>query len=159
MDRTTEYAKLIVGGKRICGRSEYLACKRHLDDMNNKDFPYIFDVAEAERHIDIANTLVIGEGTEQAKLKTRGFQNFVIGSLHGWRKKRSKNLRYREAYIQWGRQNGKSFTAGGEANDRATFSGYNYGRIFCTATKQEQANIVWDEVAKFINSDPELKEL
>ena len=110
--------------------------------MQRADFPYIFDVKEAERHIDIANTLVIGEGTEQAKLKTRGFQNFVIGSLHGWRKKRSKNLRFREAYIQWGRQNGKSFTAGSEANDRATFSGYNYGRIFCTATKQEQANIV-----------------
>ena len=83
MDRTTEYAKLIVSGKRICGRSEYLACKRHLDDMQRADFPYIFDVKEAERHIDIANTLVIGEGTEQAKLKTRGFQNFVIGSLHG----------------------------------------------------------------------------
>lgn len=127
--------------------------------MEKKDFDYIFDVKEAEKHIDIANTLVIGEGTEQLKLKTRGFQNFVIGSLHGWRKKRSKNLRFREAYIQWGRQNGKSFTAGSEANDRASFSGYNYGRIFCTATKQDQANIVWDEVAKFINSDPELKEL
>ena len=136
-----------------------MACKRHLDDMEKKDFDYIFDVKEAEKHIDIANTLVIGEGTEQLKLKTRGFQNFVIGSLHGWRKKRSKNLRFREAYIQWGRQNGKSFTAGSEANDRASFSGYNYGRIFCTATKQDQANIVWDEVAKFINSDPDLKEL
>ena len=159
MDRTTEYAKLIVSGKRICGHSEYLACRRHLDDMKNKDFEFTFDVKEAERHIDIANTLVIGEGVEQARLQTRGFQNFVIGSLHGWRRKRSKHLRFREAYIQWGRQNGKSFTAGSEANDRATFSGYNFGRIFCTATKQEQANIVWDEVAKFLNSDPDLKGL
>lgn len=159
MDRTTEYAKLIVSGDRICGRSEYLACKRHLDDMKNKDFAYIFDVKAAERHIDIANELTIGEGQEKQKLRTRGFQNFVIGSLHGWRKKRSNMLRFREAYIQWGRQNGKSFTAGSEANDRSTFSGYNYGRIFCTATKQDQANIVWDEVAKFIKSDKELKEL
>lgn len=38
MDRTTEYAKLIISGKKISGKSEYLACKRHLDDMKRKNF-------------------------------------------------------------------------------------------------------------------------
>ena len=32
-------------------------------------------------------------------------------------------------------------------------------RIFCAATKQDQANIVWDEVRNFIESDRELTEL
>lgn len=159
MDRTTDYAKLIVGGSKLCGRAEYLACKRHLDDMSRKDFPYIFDSAMAERHIELANKLTIGEGNLPKKLKTRGFQNFVIGNIFGWRKKRSKERRFREAYIQMARQNGKSFIAGEMCNDFATFSGYQYGRIFCTATKQDQANIVWDEVAKFIESDSDLKEL
>jgi phage terminase large subunit-like protein len=62
MDRTTEYAKLVLSGKRICGRSERLAAERHINDMKNKSSEWIFDVAEAERHIDIANTLTIGEG-------------------------------------------------------------------------------------------------
>lgn len=159
MDRTTEYAKLVLSRKRIAGRSERLACKRHLDDMAAKDSEWIFDVEEAERHIDIANTLTIGEGAELKKLKTRGFQNFIIGNLFGWRKKRSKIRKYREAYVQMGRQNGKSFISGILANDFATFGGYKYGRIFCTATKQEQANIVWDEIAKFIESDKDLSEL
>lgn len=158
-DRTTAYAKLIVSGKRICGQAEFLACQRHLDDMANKDFPYIFDVQEAERHIDIANTLTIGEGEGSKKLTMRGFQNFIIGNLFGWRKKRSKIKRYREAYVQMGRQNGKSFLAGEMCNDTATFSGYQMGRIFCAATKQDQANIVWDEVDKFIESDSDLKGL
>lgn len=158
-DRTTEYAKLVLSGKRIAGRSERLACQRHIDDMNNKDSEWIFDVEEAEKHIDIANTLTIGEGAELKKLHTRGFQNFIIGNLFGWRKKRSKIRKYREAYIQMGRQNGKSFISGILANDFATFGGYKYGRIFCTATKQEQANIVWDEIAKFIESDKDLSEL
>lgn len=78
-DRTTAYAKLVVSGKRLVGRSEYLACKRHLDDMVNKDFEYIFDVDEAERHIDIANELMIGEGEEVQPLVTRGFQKFYTG--------------------------------------------------------------------------------
>lgn len=158
MDRTTEYARLVLSGKRICGRSERLAAERHINDMKDKSSEWIFDVKEAERHIDIANTLTIGEGEAHA-LRTRGFQNFIIGSLFGWRRKRSDIRRFREAYVQVGRQNGKSFLAGALANDFATFGGYQYGRIFCTATKQDQANIVWDEVRKFIESDKDLAEL
>ena len=159
-DRTTEYARLVLSGKRLAGKTERQCCQRHIDDMaRGKDFPYIFDVAEAERHIDIANTLTIAEGEERRPLVTRGFQNFIIGSIFGWRKKRSNLHRYREAYIQMGRQNGKSFLAGVLCSDFCTFSGYRLGRIFCTATKQEQANIVWDEVAKFIRTDDELSEL
>jgi phage terminase large subunit-like protein len=160
MDRATAYAKLVVSGKRLAGKTERQCCQRHLDDMaKGKDFPYTFDTREAERHIDIANNLIIGEGTEKRPLKTRGFQDFIIGSIFGWRKKRSKERRYREGYIQMGRQNGKSFLGGELCNDFCTFSGYHLGRIFCTATKQEQANIVWDEVDKFIESDEDLKEL
>ena len=159
MDRTTEYAKLIVSGKKICGHSEYLACKRHLDDMNKKDFEFIFDVKEAEKHINLANMLTIGEGLKKQPLKTRGFQNFILGSLFGWRKKRSNIRRFREAYIQLGRKNGKSFLAGELCNDFATFSGYKYGEIYIVATKQDQANIVWKEVQKFVESDKDLSEL
>lgn len=159
MDRTTEYAKLIVSGGKLCGRAEYLACKRHLDDMSRKDFPYKFDSAMAERHIELANKLTIGEGDSPKRLRTRGFQNFIIGSIFGWRKKRKNIRRYREAYIQLARQNGKSFIAGEMCNDFATFSGYKYGRIFCAATKHDQARIVWEETAKFIESDKDLKEL
>lgn len=156
-DRTTDYAKLVVSGKKHVGRSEYLTCKRHLDDMKKgKEFGFKWDREAAERAIDIANELTIAEGLKPKKLKTRGFQNFIIGSLHGWKVKRKGWLRFREAYIQVGRQNGKSFLSGTEINTRASFSEYSEGRIFCTATKQEQANIVWDEVRKFIQSDKDL---
>lgn len=160
MDRTTEYAKLIVSGNKICGHSEYLACKRHLDDMQRgADFEYVFDTREAERHIDLANMLTIGEGIKSQPLKTRGFQSFIIGSLFGWRKKRSKVRRFREAYIQMARQNGKSFIAGTIANDFATFSGYKYGRVLIAAPKMDQSKIVWKEIQKFIESDVELSDL
>ena len=159
MDRVTEYAKMVVSGKILKGQTEIDCCKRHLDDLKRKDFDYIFDVEAAEKAIDIANELTILEGVEPKKLKTRGFQNFIIGSLHGWRRKRSSKLRFREAYVQIGRQNGKSFLSGTEINNRATFSGYQMGKIYCAATKQDQANIVWDEVEKFILADKDLSDL
>lgn len=158
LDRTTEYANKIVNKEKLVGRSEYLCCKRHITDLKNNKEHY-FDVDEAERAIEIANQLTILEGEYPKQLTTRGFQNFIIGSLHGWKRKDNSNLRYREAYVQMARQNGKSFLSGTEANTRATFGGYLKGRIFCTATKQDQANIVWDEVAKFIESDKNLQEL
>jgi phage terminase large subunit-like protein len=158
-DRTTNYAELVTSGQRLTGHTEFLACQRHLRDLKRRDFDYIFDVREAEKFISIANELTIGEGAHPKKLQTRGFQNFILGSLFGWRKKRSKERRFREAYIQIARQNGKSFLAGAIANMNATFAGYNMGNIYCAATKQDQANIVWDEIYHFILSDPDLAEL
>lgn len=158
-DRTTAYAKKVVNGEILKGQTEIACCKRHLEDLKRKEFDYIFDVEAAEKAIDIANELTILEGVEPKRLKTRGFQNFIIGSLHGWRRKRSTKLRFREAYVQIARQNGKSFLSGTEINNRATFSGYQKGRIYCAATKQDQANIVWDEVEKFILADKDLSDL
>lgn len=122
-----------------------------------KDFPYVFDSKIAEWYIDIANKLTIGEGVEAKPLKLRGFQCFIIGSLFGWRKKRSNLRRFREAYVQMARQNGKSILAAVLVILESGFSGYHYGRILCAATKQEQADIVYDEVVKFIESDSDLK--
>ena len=62
------------------------------------------------------------------------------------------------SYVQLGRQNGKSFINGILACYYGNFDGYKYGKIFCTATKQDQANIVFDEIVKFINSDEDLSE-
>ncbi len=154
-DRTTSYAKLVVSGKKIAGRKEFLACKRHLDDLKRKKFEFKFDVEEAEFAIDFANTLIIKNGEP---LKTRGFQDFIIGSLHGWRRKRTKERRFREAYIQVGRRNGKSFLSGEQATFFSSYLGMK-DRIFCAATKQEQANIVWDDIRNFIESDVDLIEL
>ena len=156
MDRGTAYAELVVSGKRIAGKTEYLCCKRHLDDLEKDDFPYIYDENEAEKHISLANELYIAEGASVEKLHTRGFQDFIIGSIFGWKNKVTGERRYREAYVQVARQNGKSFICGILCNDFAGFSGESYRNIFCAATKQDQAQLVWDEVRKFIESDEDL---
>ena len=155
LDRTTNYALKVASKEILKGETEIQCCQRHLDDLekSKEDWPYYFDVEEAEKYIDIANELKIAEGEEEMPLKTRGFQEFIIGSIHGWKKKSNNALRYREAYIQIARQNGKSFLAGVEGNAWSTFRGYKLGKVYCAATKQDQANIVWDELAKFIRSD------
>lgn len=161
-NRTLEYAKKVASGEILKGKTEIACCKRFIEDLERQeedDFEYYFDVEEAEKFIDIANTLTIMEGEESKPLKTRGFQDFIIGNLHGWFKKNNNTNRFKEAYIQIGRQNGKSFLSGIEGINWSTFMKYKEGRILLGATKQEQANIVWNEIAKFIRADKNIFEL
>ena len=161
-DRVTEYAKKVVAGKIIAGKSVIQACQRHLDDLKKsrtKEFKYKWDVERSEEALDLYNELTILEGDEVIPLKTRGFQNFILGSLEGWREKRTNYVRFREAYVQLARQNGKTFISGAKAVKDANFSTYKQGRIICAATKSDQAKLVWDEVKKFIIADEDLNQL
>ena len=162
-DRCTAYAQMVVDGKspRRVGELEILACKRHLEDLkrqNTPEFPYYYDEAKAKEVIDFAEKLTIAEGGEPRPVKLHGFQDFIFGSLYGWRNAKGFR-RFRLSYIEMARQNGKSFCNGINASYIGNFSGYNYGQLYLVATKQDQAKIVFDEVVKFINSDEDLGEL
>lgn len=161
MDRTTQYALDVLAGKINAGELVKLACQRHIDDMAAAEaapYQFYFDVAQAERIIDFAETLTIAEGEEQTQVEAYPFQCFILGSLNGWRKKATGARRFRTSYIQLGRQNGKSFLNGILAAYYGNFEKYKYGQIYCTATKKDQALIVFNEIVKFIRSDPDLEE-
>ena len=135
--------------------------QRHLDDLEKAKaapYKYYFDVEKSEEIINFAEELTIAEGDEQENVTAYPFQCFILGSLNGWRTKEKGHRRFRTSYVQLGRQNGKSFINGILACYYGNFDGYKYGKIFCTATKQDQANIVFDEIVKFINSDEDLYE-
>lgn len=159
-DRVTEYAKKVVSGKIITGKSVIKACKRHLNDLKRsktKGFNYKWDLEKSEDALDLYNELTILEGDEPQQLKTRDFQEFILGSLEGWVEKRTGYVRFREAYVQVARQNGKSFLSGSKAIKTSNFSSYRMGRIICAATKMDQAKIVWEEIKKFIIADEDLE--
>lgn len=160
-DRTTQYAADVLAGKITAGEMVKLACKRHMEDLEaSKAAPYryYFDAEQAERIIDFAETLTIAEGEEQDQVQAYPFQCFILGSLNGWRTKSGSHRRFRTSYVQLGRQNGKSFLNGILAAYYGNFDRYRYGQIYCTATKKDQALIVFNEIVKFIRSDPDLEE-
>ena len=162
MHRVTQYALDVVEGRIVSGRSVLLACERHLDDIEKSKlapFVYRFDEEKASVIIDYAETLIIGEGEEKQPLVLESFQAFIFGSLHGWVHKETGYRRFRSSYIQVGRQQGKSMLNGVLGTFYGNFDGYNYGQIYCTATKQAQAKIVLNEMIKFIRSDLDLEEM
>lgn len=159
-DRVTEYAEDVVGGKVPCGELHMLACERHLDDLrraDTDDFPYVWHPDAAADVIDYAETMTIVEGFEKRPVKLMGSQVFDIGCTFGW-KKRNGYRRFRRRYKSVSRQQGKSFENGILGTYIAAFSGYRYGKLFTAATKKRQAKIVWEEMKKFIEGDPDLSE-
>lgn len=121
-------------------------------------YRYYFNEEEAGHIIDFAEMLTIAEGEEEQQVVAYPFQCFILGSINGWRTKEGNHRRFRTSYIQLGRQNGKSFLNGILATYYGNFDRYKYGQIYCTATKKDQALIVFDEIVKFINSDSDLSE-
>lgn len=164
MDRVTKFAKANLKNKKDFGEDARLAFKRHINDLarsekNDPHFPYRFDEEKAEDIIELANKLTIAEGEGNEQFTCAGFQEFILGSLFGWVHKETGKRRFTDSYVQVARQQGKSVLNAILGIKCSNFDNYNYGQIYCTATKADQARIVLKEIIKFINADSDLKEL
>ena len=103
------YARAVVAGTRVAGRLVKLACQRHLDDLaKGKKRGLIWDAAAARHAIEFFGHLRHSTGEwANHPFELQPWQGFVIGSLFGW--KRADGLRrFRTAYVEVARKNGKS---------------------------------------------------
>ncbi|MBO7309483.1 MAG: terminase large subunit [Kiritimatiellae bacterium] len=163
MDRVTEHATRVVADPHAenAGRLHVLACKRHLKDLERQgssEFPYVWDEKASDRVLRYSETLTVLEGSKPRPVKLLDCQAFDVGATFGW-KKLDGNRRFRRRYKSVARQNGKTFENGIIGSYISNFSGYKYGKLFTVATKQAQAKLAWDEIAKFIRADKDLSEL
>lgn len=163
VDRVSQFAEKNLKNKKEFGEDARLAFKRHLDDLkrsekNDPEFPYEFIPEKAEDIIELANKLTIAEGEGDEIFTCAGFQEFILGSLFGWVQKETGRRRFTDSYVQVARQQGKSVLNAILGIKCSNFDNYNYGQIYCTATKSDQARIVLTEISKFINADIDLQE-
>ena len=166
-DRVTVYARKVAKTGRypdtgqLCGELHILACKRHLNDLRrerSEEFPYYWDPDAAERSLGYSETLTLAEGNEPKPLRLMDCQAFDVGCTFGW-KKLNGFRRFRRRYKSISRQQGKTMENGVMGTYVAGFSGYNHGKLFTVATKKRQARLAWEEMAKFVQIDPDLGEL
>ncbi len=89
-----------------------LACQRHIDDLarqKTKAFQYRFDQAKAARACRFIENLTHIKGKwAGSEIRLGPWQKFIVCSIFGWVNKRTDLRRYREAYIEVARKNGKS---------------------------------------------------
>ena len=157
LDRTTKYAKDVLKGKIIACNWVKLACRRHIDDLANcEKTGMFFDMKAAEKVFNFFSYLSLSEGEFAGKpFVLQPFQAFIIGSLFGW-KGVDGLRRYRKAYIEVAKGNGKSPTAAGIGLYGLLASGEEAAEIYAAAVTRDQANILFTDAKRMIEASSKL---
>jgi phage terminase large subunit-like protein len=159
LDRTREYAEAVVSGVIVAGPHVRNACKRHLLDLEKgHERGLYFDLHAANSTFAyFENVLKLSEGQfEGQEFNLHPSQSFIIGSLFGW-KRQDGTRRFRRAYIEQGKGNGKSPLAGGIGLYGLASDGEAGAQIYAAAAKKEQAGILFADAVKMVKASGALK--
>jgi phage terminase large subunit-like protein len=84
-------------------------------------------------------------------------KNDIIRPLFGWKRKSDNTRRYRTAYIEIPRKNGKSTISAGIALCLLYADGEPAAEIYSAAADRDQASIVFEEAKRMVDASPELQ--
>ena len=161
-DFVTEYAQKVVNGEILASNKNVKACQRHLDDLNNKNLPYSFDVKRANHVIKFLEMLP--DPKSGKKMELAGFQKFIVGSLYGWQDSEGYK-RFTKAYISMSRKNGKTIAVSGLALYEMLMGDdpVNERLVGLSANSRDQASIAYDmtyaQLSAIRRISPKMKEL
>lgn len=156
LDPTTQYATDVVTGRIIAGLPVRQACQRHLDDLvHGAERGLYFDVAAAAYAIKFFGYMKLAEGAHAGQpFNLEAFQRFIVGSLFGWMGSDGFR-RFRTAYVEIGKGNGKSPLAGGIGLKGLVADDEEGAEIYSAAVTRDQAKIVFSDAEKMVEkSDP-----
>ncbi len=134
------------------------ACRRHLLDLEQgQERGLWFDHAAADyAHRFFERVLRLSEGQfDGRKFELQPSQAFIVGSLFGW-KQEDGTRRFRRAYIEQGKGNGKSPLAGGLGLLGMTADREAGAQIYSAAAKKDQAGILFADAVKMVKQSPAL---
>jgi len=153
----TAWARKVVDGRIVAGHLTRLACQRHLGDLKaGKARGLVWDRAAALHAIEFFSHLrhSTGEWAGQP-FDLQPWQQFVVGSVFGW--KRADGLRrFRTAYVEVARKNGKSALLAGIALYALVADGEAGAHVYAAATTRDQARIVFGEAERMVAASPAL---
>lgn len=157
-DRATDYAQAVVDGEIVAGPHVRNSCRRHLDDLaSGGERGLSYDVAAAE-HVwqFFENVYRLSEGQfEDQPFILHPSQAFILGMIFGW-KRADGTRRFRRAFIEQGKGNGKSPLAGGIGLYGLAADDESGAQIYAAAAKKEQAAILFQDACKMVRRSPAL---
>lgn len=156
-----DYAEKVVAGDVVAGRFVRLACERHLKDLiDGKRRGLVFDETSSQRAFDFFSflRLPVDDELDGKAFELEPFQKFIVGSLFGW-KGTDGYRRFRTAYIEIGKGNGKTPMAAGVGLKGMADDDEAAAEIYSAATKREQANILFRDAKRMVEASPELRSI
>jgi phage terminase large subunit-like protein len=159
-DPVTDYARRVTSGEIPAGKWQIASCNRHLKDLDASKHggPYEYREDLADKAFQLFSLCRHYKG-EWAGMPIRlePWQQFVVGCLMGWVHRGTNLRRFRHAFVELPRGQGKSTIAGGLLVIFAFFLGEGGAESYSVATKKDQARISFQAGRQMLLRSPALK--
>lgn len=149
------YAHAVCKGQINVCQNVQLTCQRFINQLENKEWQWVFDPDYAQHILDFSNALVHTKGPDAGKpIKLEPFQILFICAIYGFRLKKDLSKRMVTDVILFiPRKAGKS-TLTAIIALYELLCGEKGAEVFTLATNREQATIVFDAAKGFIENMP-----
>lgn len=121
---------------------------------------FFFDEKAAQVAVNFFERLLVhskGEWAGQPFLLQEWQKQKIIRPLFGWKREANGLRRYRTAYIEVPRKNGKSTLAAGIGLKLAFADDEPGAEVYSAAADRDQASIVFDEARRMVEASPHLE--
>jgi phage terminase large subunit-like protein len=159
-DRVTAWAQAVAAGEILTGPHVRNAARRHLADLQaGPSRGLVWDAAAAEHAIGFFPAVLRLNGGQfeglPFELDWRGGQVFKTGSLFGW-KRADGTRRFRRAYIEEGKGNGKSPWAAGTGHYCLVADKEPRAEVYAAAANKDQAMVLFRDAVAMRDQSPAL---
>lgn len=158
-DPVTAYALAVASGEIVAGPHVRDAANRHLNDLEHgPERGLVWDYEAAEWFFDFCRTVLrLSEGQFDNKpFELEPSQKFICGSLFGWKWAKTGKRRFRRAYIEQGKGNGKSPMVGAIGLYGLVADGESGAQIYAAGATKEQASILFRDAVNMADKAPAL---
>lgn len=153
------YINQIKNNKITVGKSEKQAVERYLNDLKNPKWSFQKDkVYKVINFIQIYCRHFEGAMAGQ-RFKLEAWQKFLLWNLYGFIEKDTGFRRFKKAWVQIARKNGKTLLCAALAIFHLIEDGEASGQIFSISSKLAQSKIVFDAAAKIVEADEYLSSI
>lgn len=158
-DPVTAYARGVVAGRIVAGPWVRLAAARHLRDLEQAGARGLtWSLPAMQRALDFfPEVLCLAEGQfEGRRFELHSSQAFIVGSIFGWLRA-DGTRRFRRAYIEQGKGNGKSPLAAGIGLLGMVADREMGAQVFAAAAKLDQARVLFNDAVSMVRQSPALE--
>lgn len=158
MNYILKYWEAIQGGKVTVSKRVYKIYERLVSEINEPQGGYIFDESRANKPIRFIEQFCKHSKGEWAgkPVKLELFQKAYIAALFGFIHKDTGLRKHKETLFMVARKNGKSTMLAGIALYMLIADNEPGSEVYSTATKKDQARIIFDETLNMVQQSPEL---
>jgi phage terminase large subunit-like protein len=152
------YGRMVLAGQIPACEWVKKFCQRHFDDLRDGPERGLgFSIYHGERILNFFRILRHSKGEWAGqRFELAPWQQFYIFNLFGWLRKIDGLRRFRTAYTEIARKNGKSTLSAGIGLYLFLADDEPGAEVYAAATKKDQAKIVWGEAQRMVKASPAL---